>query len=287
MSVAAYVTQQDSVATGVNATGILNVETSAPVTNALFFRNDNGNWVGADGYVVPKNFAEFIQRFPRYIHNWTRRQCIRMKSIELADDLTSELYIHMMTLPEDSDYRKQGCTDRIQVFNPAKDPENTVAMKTRFDAFVNRCLVNYTKSQMRKRNSDPVQWGVQIGTGDTDDATTGRDTEEDIYALANEQYRISCAHHNWMNAYVLCNEFAAFVKQHDPQLIYVLYAVATEDLMADARRVCGLSIPVFTRARQRLRILRACFQQKKPVPRWKQFTGVKLDEATKEKVQGL
>jgi hypothetical protein len=30
----------------------------------------DGRYVGHDGFVVPKNFDEFDQRFPHYVRNW-------------------------------------------------------------------------------------------------------------------------------------------------------------------------------------------------------------------------
>jgi hypothetical protein len=30
----------------------------------------DGHYVGHDGFVVPKNFDEFHERFPQYVRNW-------------------------------------------------------------------------------------------------------------------------------------------------------------------------------------------------------------------------
>jgi hypothetical protein len=33
----------------------------------------DGRFVGHDGFVVPKDFDEFHERFPDYVRNWVRR----------------------------------------------------------------------------------------------------------------------------------------------------------------------------------------------------------------------
>jgi hypothetical protein len=33
----------------------------------------DGRYVGYDGFVVPKDFDEFHQRFPHHIRNWVKR----------------------------------------------------------------------------------------------------------------------------------------------------------------------------------------------------------------------
>jgi hypothetical protein len=48
----------------------------------------DGRYVGHDGFVVPKNFDEFHERFPQYVRHWVNRHVDRSTPKEDAEDWT-------------------------------------------------------------------------------------------------------------------------------------------------------------------------------------------------------
>jgi hypothetical protein len=48
----------------------------------------DGRFVGHDGFVVPKDFDEFHQRFPHHIPNWVKRHTDRLALREDLEDWT-------------------------------------------------------------------------------------------------------------------------------------------------------------------------------------------------------
>src|SRR5271156_6122887 len=65
-------------------------------------------YVGHDGFVVPKNFDEFHERFPQYVRNWVNRHVDRSAPKEDAEDWTQDLLIHLRNLPAISKHREAG-----------------------------------------------------------------------------------------------------------------------------------------------------------------------------------
>jgi hypothetical protein len=100
----------------------------------LIAKNADGHYVGTDGFVVPRNFTEFQERYPLYISSWVSK-----RFPEEIDALTEILTTYVRTLPDTSVYREQGLTDLIQVFNPnAGHIQGADGM--RFFHFVKVCL---------------------------------------------------------------------------------------------------------------------------------------------------
>ncbi len=59
----------------------------------------DGRFVGDDGFIVPKNFDEFHERFPEYVRKWVRRHTEASASREDLEDWTQDLLIHLRYLP--------------------------------------------------------------------------------------------------------------------------------------------------------------------------------------------
>ncbi len=79
----------------------------------------DGHYIGNDGFIIPKDFAEFDSRFPGYVRKWVRRHS-GMARPEDVDDWTQDLTIHLMALPAHSKFREQGKNDLVQTFNPER-----------------------------------------------------------------------------------------------------------------------------------------------------------------------
>src|SRR5208282_5705844 len=80
----------------------------------------DGRFVGHDGFVVPKDFDEFHERFPQYVRNWVKRHADRSAPKEDVEDWTQDLLIHLRYLPAISKHREAGKGDIVQTFDPYK-----------------------------------------------------------------------------------------------------------------------------------------------------------------------
>ena len=78
------------------------------------------HYVGHDGFVVPRNFDEFHERFPEYIGKWVKRHVDRSTPKEDVEDWTQDLLIHLRFLPVTSTHREAGKDDVVQTFDPQK-----------------------------------------------------------------------------------------------------------------------------------------------------------------------
>ena len=126
---------------------------SAQVYTGDPFGYDDGHYVGHDGFVVPKDFAEFYERFPKHIRQWVKRQRDRCSSKEDIDDWTQDLCAHMSSLPATSKYRQTGKQDVIQTFDPFR---HFGASLPRFLNYVNRCLANRFRTIHSNRMKNPI-----------------------------------------------------------------------------------------------------------------------------------
>ena len=113
----------------------------------------DGRFVGDDGFVVPKNFDEFHERFPEYVRKWVRRHAGMSASKEDVEDWTQDLLIHLRYLPLNSKYRGAGKEDVIQTFDPVK---HFGANQARFQNYINLCLTNKFRSLHSKRMQDAL-----------------------------------------------------------------------------------------------------------------------------------
>jgi len=113
------------------------VEQVAPHDDAYIVRD--GHFVGHDGFIVPKSFSEFYERFPAFVADWVKRRVRGTASETEAEDWTQELLMHLAALPACSKFRKEGKVDVIQTFSPDRMHG---ANEARFRSFINRCLGN-------------------------------------------------------------------------------------------------------------------------------------------------
>jgi len=108
----------------------------------MYTRNTAGHYVGTDGFVVPRNFNGFNERYPLYIRDWVRKRMFGKRNFAEIQDLTSELTLHMMTLPEVSIFRDMGFTDRVEAFDPNKGHVRG-STGPRFFHYLKNCFNNF------------------------------------------------------------------------------------------------------------------------------------------------
>ena len=147
-------------------------------TGDPFYVSPDGHYVGDDGFVVPRDFREFVERFPDYTKRWARKK-MHTKSVADIDDCASELSLHLMRLPETSKYRQQGKNDVIEVFDPYRQYG---ASQRRFRYYINKCLGKKFITMLKKGEHLPLNnsHNVSLSPANADD--------EAPYSEVNEEY---------------------------------------------------------------------------------------------------
>jgi hypothetical protein len=117
------------------------------------FAITDGRCIGSDGFVVPRDFEEFFERFPDYVRRWVSKHADKSAQREDLEDRTQDLLIHLLNLPQTSKYREAGKKDIIQTFDPVK---HYGANEARFRNYVNLCLANKLKTFHSKCTKDAL-----------------------------------------------------------------------------------------------------------------------------------
>lgn len=112
----------------------------------------DGRYVGHNGFVIPRDFGEFYERFPHYVRSWVGRHADRSTKQDV-EDWTQDLLIHLSCLPANSKHRQSGKRDVVQTFDPHK---HYGANSARFFNYVNLCLGNRFKTMHSTRMKNPI-----------------------------------------------------------------------------------------------------------------------------------
>src|SRR5208283_1008003 len=126
------------------------------------FRIRDGHYIGSDGFVVPKDFEEFYQRYPDYVRKWVSKHADTSASKEDVEDWTQDLLIHLYCLPPTSKYREAGNKDIVETFDPVK---HYGANQARFRNYINLCLANKFRTMHSKRMKDALCRPANLSLG--------------------------------------------------------------------------------------------------------------------------
>lgn len=231
--------------------------------------SEDGHFVGHDGFIVPRNFQEFYERYPRYVRGFVRRRWVYASEAE-CEDRESELLLHLMTLPEESKFRapgfnglEEGCQDRIQIFHP---DSAYGASAPRFFSYIGRILLNHFCSLTKKASSNPIRRYNTLSLYSPDGE--GEMVDDDyIYSMASQAYYNGCNYDRLLESGMLINEFVSFVELHNPELVSVIEAISQTETFVEAQKMLGLTEKLFLRARNRLGVLHTCFNTGEEPPR--------------------
>lgn len=225
----------------------------------------DGHYVGHDGFVVPKNFHEFHERFPEYVRHWFRKHAGRSTAIVDVEDLTQDLLIHLQHLPAGSKHRAAGKEDVVETFDPHK---HYGASSARFFNYINLCLANRFRSIYTRRTKNPLcRPGNLSLTTDCED--TDRTQVDDTFCHRHSEQLRSRGQQQekQQEARYALAEFADFVMREDSSLLPAMKAIAAVATSRAAAEFLGTAEGDFSRMRSRLRELGRCFLRNKPVPR--------------------
>lgn len=210
----------------------------------------DGHYVAHDGFIVPKNCDEFLQRFPEYVFRWVKKRLNGTAIPEDVEDWTQDLILHLRFLPEKSKHRLEGKTDVIETFDPVKQHG---ANQARFRSYVNLCLANRFNTIYTKRKRDALAGNsyVSLGGGlDSDEPGTVDDEfchRESAHLQAAERRATK-----WDEDRLRVAEFAKFAERHAPGVLRAMDALQTTGSYADAARHLEMSYEEFRDLRRGL-----------------------------------
>lgn len=221
------------------------------------FKVVDGHYVGHDGFVVPKNFEEFYERFPKYVRDWVNRHVDRSVRREDREDWTQDLLMHLRFLPVISKHRDAGNEDAVQTFDPNK---HYGASGARFFNYINICLRNKFRSIRSKQMKDVLCRAGNVSlAGHSDDSDSGQVDHEFCYAHSEYLKRRCQRQERQIEASYAFAEFTEFVKREDSSVLSLMFATATTATPAAASELLGISEPEFRHLSNSLRRLGQCF----------------------------
>lgn len=225
----------------------------------------DGRYVGHDGFVVPKNFDEFHERFPQYVRNWVNRHVDRSAPREDVEDWTQDLLIHLRYLPATSKHRQAGKQDIVQTFDPNK---HHGANQARFQNYINLCLGNKFRTIYSKRMKNPLCRPGNLSLSTHFDETD-RDQIGDEFCHSHSAYlRRRCERQERQrDDKHRIGEFVNFLRRQDSDVLPAIGAIAATGTSCDGAALLGTTEADFCRMRSRLRQLGRCFIKSEPVPK--------------------
>ena len=213
----------------------------------------DGHYVGHDGFVVPKNFDEFHERFPQYVRQWVRKHADRSTPKEDLEDWTQDLLIHLRYLPATSKYREAGNEDIVQTFDPNK---HYGASSARFFNYINLCLGNKLRSIRSKRMKNPICRAGNVSLwGHIDEGDSGQVGDEFCHAHSAHLRGRCQRQERQRDASHTLTKFVEFLRREDAGVLPVMGAIAATTTPAAAAELLGIAKPEFRRLYCRLRNL--------------------------------
>lgn len=225
----------------------------------------DGRYVRSDGFVVPKDFEEFHERFPDYVRKWVSRYAGTSAAKEDVEDWTQDSFIHLLYLPPTSKYRKAGKKDIVQTFDPVR---HYGANQARFQNYVNLCLANKLKTFHSKRMKDALcRPGNLSFNGEMEGEDLG--SVDDGYCHSHSAYLRTAteASEKQFSDRAFLEEFVNFVRREDPLVLPMIEALPATATLADAVDLLGITESEFARMRARLSQLSKCFLSGESVPK--------------------
>jgi hypothetical protein len=234
----------------------------------------DGHFVGDDGFIVPRDFNEFYDRYPNYIRNWVKKKLGRFVVDEDIEDWTQDLIIHLKYLPTRSKHRKpgtnlrpKGCQDVIETFDPF---QQYGASERRFRSYINRCLANKFNTVQGRRAKNPVCCpnNIPFGAGFDDineNRGMGGSGDEYVHQNSTVLLELTDKREKDQDDRLFLMEFIKYVTEEDETMLPVIEAIGKTGTQNEAaaylREELGVDVAddEFVRYRNRLRQLAACF----------------------------
>jgi hypothetical protein len=243
-------------------------------TGDAFAMTLDGHYLGDDGFIVPRSFDEFYERYPKYVLNWVKKRLNKFSVDDDVEDWTQDLLIHMKFLPQGSKHRlpgangrELGCTDVVETFNPY---QQYGASERRFRNYINFCLANKFNTMQSKRAKNPVcRPGNVAFDGNQDQAHSEHMLSSDEYVHQNSDHlaSISARKEKQHDDRLFTNQFKRYVKKEDPSVYPAIEALEATGPLGEAAEYMGVTEQEFSRYRTRLKQLGECFLRATQAPK--------------------
>lgn len=195
----------------------------------------NGHYVGHDGFIVPRDFTEFYERFPQYIKRWVMRHAARTSAKEDIEDWSQDLAVYMSSLPATSKHRKAGKHDVVQTFDPFL---HYGANQPRFQNYINLCLANRFRTIRSLWNKEPMSRAQPLMS---EEVKTRPQIVERVCRLLSERLTVSSIRtQKQMEDRLFLFEFLDLARTRDPTLLPALRAIAETNTLREAARQTGI-----------------------------------------------
>lgn len=209
----------------------------------------HGRYVGHDGFVVPRDFDEFYERFPQHVRNWVDRHVDRSTPKQDAEGWTQDLLIHLSSLPLTSKYREAGKKDIVATFDPVK---HYGANEARFRNYINLCLANKFRTMLSKRMKDAL---CRPGTFFLDAERTAEEpcSVDELCHKHSAHLRTAqkaCQKQSHDRAFL--QEFLNFVEREDAKALPTIEALMTTGTRGEAAYWLGVAELEFDRLHTRV-----------------------------------
>jgi len=220
-----------------------------------FSVDPNGNFVGQDGFVVPKNFGEFYAKYPNYVRRWATKRLWQSKDRETVRDLEQDLLLFLYSLPETSKFREpsenhpKGCADVIQCFNPMRQYG---ANERRWRSWLNLCLSNRASTIYQRQKKDALSRKNNIALDAASDSAGVSVDDEYLHRHSEILQRKSAAQSSAVEKRLLANQFIDFVLEKEPRLYGTVLALSETGTLRDAQELLQVDEGTFSRNRRRI-----------------------------------
>lgn len=241
----------------------------APTTPQAYkndpFKFENGHCVGHDGFVVPKDFEEFYERFPDHVFNWVRKHAENSATKEDKEEWEQQLLLHLLTLPPTSKYLAIGKKDVVQTFDPVRQHG---ANEARFLNYINLCLTNKFRTMRSSRMKDALcrhgNVSLRAQAGEEDFGSVG---DEYCHSHSNCLREASKRSEKQAHDRARVQQFENFVNREDPRLVSLIRALAATRTQCEAADWLRITKEEFSRRHWRLRLLARSFRKGERVPK--------------------
>ena len=224
----------------------------------------DGRSVGSDGFVIPKDFAEFHERFPDHVRRWVSKHAASSASQEDKEDWTQDLLIHLSHLPLTSKYREAGKGDIVATFDPLR---HHGANEARFRNYIKLCLANKFRTMHSKRMKDALcrPGNLSINAEKPDEELCSVD--ELCHKHSPQLRAAQKASQKQSHDRAFLQEFLNFVRREDAKALPTIEALMTTGTRGDAAYWLGVAELEFDRMHTRVKHLARCFVSGEAVPK--------------------
>jgi hypothetical protein len=228
------------------------------------FTIKDGRSVGSDEFVVPKDFTEFHERFPDYVHRWVSKNAATSAPQEDIEDWTQDLLIHLSHLPLTSKYREAGKRDIVATFDPLR---HHGANEARFRNYINLCLANKFRTMYSKRMKDALCRPGNLSLDGQAEGEEFRSVDEFCHAHSAQLRLAAKALEKQFSDRMVLEEFLNFVRRKDPKVFSIIEAIPATGTRRGAAEWLGITESALGRMCTRLGELGKCFLNGQALPR--------------------